>query len=144
MVIGIIARRTVTPGLPHVLANESMLRRIMLNLLDNALKHSQNGQTVIIRAEREESMDMVRFSVLDQGKGVPEAYRDLIFEKFQRVRTSSSSSGLGLGLAFCRLAVEAHGGRIWVEETASGGACFCFTMPIGPDESLESAGKAGD
>jgi PAS domain S-box-containing protein len=141
---GIIAKCTVTPDLPHVLANESMLRRIMLNLLDNALKHSQNGQTVIISAEREESMDMVRFSVLDQGKGVPEAYRDLIFEKFQRVRTSSSSSGLGLGLAFCRLAVKAHGGRIWVEETASGGACFCFTMPIGSDEPLVSAGKAGD
>lgn len=138
----VIAKGTVEPGLPKILAEESMLRRVMLNLLDNALKHSQNGQVVSVAVQRENEPGMVRFSVIDQGQGVPEDYRDLIFEKFQRVKTNASSGGLGLGLAFCRLAVEAHGGRIWVEDAPTGGACFCFTMPTVTDESSVSARHA--
>lgn len=141
---GVSHSRSINPGLPDVLAEESMLRRVLLNLVDNALKHSQNGQSITIDAQLDADTNMVRISVIDQGQGVPEAYRDLIFEKFQRVRTDSSSSGLGLGLAFCRLAVEAHGGSIWVEEATSGGACFCFTMPAVPDELSASAGDAHD
>jgi signal transduction histidine kinase len=141
---GVMYAADISPGLPHVLAEESMLRRVLINLMDNALKHSHSGQTVTIKARLEESSPMVRFAVIDQGQGVPEAYRDLIFEKFQRVRTSTSSSGLGLGLAFCRLAVEAHGGRIWVEDTPTGGACFCFTMPMIPDEQSIFTGAAPD
>jgi PAS domain S-box-containing protein len=126
---GVIADSTIEPGLPKILAEESMLRRILLNLLDNALKYSQRGQTVSVTVQKQRDSGLIRFSVIDQGRGVPEGYRELIFEKFQRVKTNSTSGGLGLGLAFCRLAVEAHGGRIWVEDAPSGGACFCFTMP---------------
>jgi signal transduction histidine kinase len=126
---GVIADSSIDPGLPKILAEESMLRRVLLNLLDNALKYSQRGQTVSVAVQEERDTGLIRFSVIDQGKGVPEGYRELIFEKFQRVKTNSTSGGLGLGLAFCRLAVEAHGGRIWVEDAPTGGACFCFTMP---------------
>ncbi len=132
---GITPMRTISSGLPQVLGNESMLRRVLLNLLDNALKFSHQGQTITINVQPDEDSSMVRFSVIDQGQGVPEVYRDLIFEKFQRIRSGSSSSGLGLGLAFCRLAVEAHGGSIWVEDAPAGGACFCFTVPAALDGS---------
>ncbi len=132
---GITPSHAIAPGLPRVLGNESMLRRVLLNLLDNALKFSRQGQAITIKAAPDEDRNMVRFSVVDQGQGVPEVYRDLIFEKFQRVRSGSSSSGLGLGLAFCRLAVEAHGGAIWVEDAPAGGASFCFTVPAARDDS---------
>jgi signal transduction histidine kinase len=138
---GITISRDVPRNLPKVWAEESMLRRVLLNLLDNALKYSRRGHVVTVRVEQEPAGDMIRFAVLDEGQGVPEAYRDLIFEKFQQVRTNSSSSGLGLGLAFCRLAVEAHGGRIWVEDAPSGGAAFCFTIPVVPDEGNLPAGS---
>jgi len=141
---GVTPLRSISPGLPEVLAEESMLRRVLLNLLDNALKYSQNGQTITIKAQRGTDANMIRFSVIDQGQGIPEAYHDLIFEKFQRVRTDSSSSGLGLGLAFCRLAIEAHGGRIWVEDSPAGGACFYFTVPVALDGAYTSTGNSHD
>jgi len=137
---GIEPSCNISLGLPQVLADESMLQRVLINLLDNALKYSHHGQTIAIKAQLEEESHRVRFSIADQGQGVPEAYRDLIFEKFQRIKIGSSSSGLGLGLAFCRLAVEAHGGRIWVEDAPSGGACFCFTIPVAEDNTSPSVG----
>jgi PAS domain S-box-containing protein len=136
---GVTPLRSISPGLPEIWAEESMLRRVLLNLLDNALKYSHTGQTITIKAQPGVDANMIRFSVIDQGQGIPEAYRDLIFEKFQRVRTGSSSSGLGLGLAFCRLVIEAHGGRIWVEDTPAGGACFSFTVPAAQDSASASA-----
>jgi PAS domain S-box-containing protein len=141
---GVTLLRSISPRSPDVVAEASMLRRVLINLLDNALKYSRNGQTITIKTQPEMDVNMIRFSVIDQGQGVPEAYRDLIFEKFQRVRTGSSSSGLGLGLAFCRLAVKAHGGRIWVEDAPAGGACFCFTVPAVLDGASASAGNPHD
>jgi signal transduction histidine kinase len=134
----------IDPGLPAVYAEKGMLRRVLLNLLDNALKHSRSGQSVTIQARLEAAAGLVRFAVVDQGQGVPEAYRDLIFEKFQRVRTDATASGLGLGLAFCRLAIEALGGQIWVEDAPAGGACFCFTVPVAADEPSVAANSTLD
>ena len=141
---GVTVACTINPGLPAVFADESMLRRVLINLLDNALKHSENGQTVTIEVGFEEQTNMVLFSVVDQGQGIPKMYHDLIFEKFQRVRTGPTSSGLGLGLAFCRLAIEAHGGRIWVEDAPAGGACFSFTLPTAADTLPAPAGDSRD
>jgi len=140
---GVTLLRHVGTDVPDVLAEEGMLRRVLLNLVNNALKHSRHGQTVTIKTRKMAVEEMVLFSVIDQGVGVPEQHRERIFEKFQQVRTGSSSNGLGLGLAFCRLAVEAHGGRIWVEAAASGGACFCFTVPAVPDEKHTSTATPG-
>ena len=117
------------PGLPAMLANESMIQRVLYNLLDNALKQSKQNQTITIRATGDPGNSAVLICVADQGPGIPEEFRARIFEKFQRVERSPSSKGLGLGLAFCKLAVEAHGGRIWVEDCIEGGACFCLSIP---------------
>lgn len=120
----------IAPDTPPVTANPAMMRRVLLNLLDNALKVSRSGQTVRIRAARDSAASHVRLVVVDEGSGVPEAYREQIFQKYQRLNNGGSSKGLGLGLAFCRLAVEAHGGTIWVEDTPGGGASFHFTLPL--------------
>ena len=122
-----------------ILAEINILHRVLLNLLNNALKYSQAGQSIIIRAQNETGGNLVRISVIDEGQGVPEQYREIVFEKFQRADDISLSAGLGLGLAFCRLAVEAHGGRIWVENALRGGACFSFTIPAAADNDLASS-----
>jgi signal transduction histidine kinase len=70
--------------------------------------------------------------VEDQGRGIPEAEQERIFEKFTRVQTGATGNtkGLGLGLAYCKLAVEGHGGKIWVESEVGKGARFIFTLPV--------------
>lgn len=129
---GIAFTRDIAPDLPPIQVDEDMICRVLINLVDNAIKHSQESQKVTIGAKWAGNPDneMILIYVSDQGVGIPEAYRSTIFEKFERVKTKDSSQGLGLGLAFCRLAVEAHGGRIWVEDAENGGARFSLTLPV--------------
>lgn len=121
--------------LPPVDVNRDMIERVLINLCDNAVKFSRPGDRITAAAELDAQPGYVRITVSDQGPGIPAAFRPLIFEKFYRV-PGNTGKGIGLGLAFCRLAVEAHGGRIWVEEAppppgrAVGGARFGFTLPI--------------
>ncbi len=120
--------RDVSPNLPVLYIDEDMIRRVLINLVDNAMKHSRTSQQITLIARQEE--DKIVLSVADQGVGIPLEFRSKIFEKFQRVKKETSSKGLGLGLAFCRLAVEAHGGKIWVDDAPEGGARFNLTLPI--------------
>jgi signal transduction histidine kinase len=106
----------------------NVVSRVLLNLFDNALKYSHDGEMVAVDA-RPTDDDMVLISVSDRGAGIPREYREIIFEKFRRIKSDSTSMGLGLGLAFCRLAVEAHGGSIWVDDAPGGGARFNLTLP---------------
>ncbi|MCA9953895.1 MAG: GAF domain-containing protein [Anaerolineales bacterium] len=118
-------------NLPHVFAEEDMIRRVLVNLINNALKYSTEDQTITIIGQLQPESDHVLISVSDQGRGIPKQYRESIFEKFERIATKDSNAkGLGLGLAFCRLAVEAHNGRIWVDDAPTGGARFNFTLPL--------------
>jgi two-component system, sensor histidine kinase and response regulator len=110
-------------------ADGDLLRRVLENLLDNALRHAPEDSTVRLASTAEEGQLSLR--ITDQGRGVPAEMRDRIFDPFVQVESkdrSTSRSGRGLGLAFCRLAVEAHGGRIWVED-ANPGAVFCVSLP---------------
>jgi len=123
------------PDLPHLYVEEDMVRRVLINLLGNALKYSSENQTITVSAKLLEDDEKVLISVSDEGLGIPVKYRKSIFEKFERVKTDDpNSKGLGLGLAFCRLAVEAHDGRIWVDDAPGGGARFNFTLPLVVDE----------
>lgn len=118
----------VAKNLPKVLADAEMIRRVMINLLENAIKYSQEDQTVTLGAKRHG--DEVEFWVQDQGRGIPKEEQERIFEKFARVQigATGNTKGLGLGLAYCKLAVEGHGGRIWVESEPGEGAKFIFTL----------------
>lgn len=106
-----------------------MISRVLLNLFDNALKYSADGETVAVEAHVIGD-GMIHVTVSDRGAGIPREFREVIFDKFRRIR-NDTSKGLGLGLAFCRLAVEAHGGRIWVDDAPGGGARFNLTLPVG-------------
>jgi len=113
---------------PDANIDEDMIRRVMLNLLENAYKFSPNGSTIKIGAAQKG--DLIMVWVDDQGSGIPEKAKEKIFDKFVQVHTESPIKGLGLGLAFCRLAVQAHGGKIWVENLPQGGSRFFFTLPL--------------
>lgn len=127
-----VALQTYLPDdLPPLLVEPNMISRVLLNLFDNALKYSADGETVAVHAHAIGD-GMVHVAVSDRGAGIPQEFREVIFDKFQRIK-SETSKGLGLGLAFCRLAVEAHGGRIWVDDTPGGGARFNLTLPQGEE-----------
>jgi heavy metal sensor kinase len=119
-----------------VTADHQLLRRLLVNLMDNAIKYAPEGSVVRLMAFR--SDHAVRLSVADQGPGIAEAQRRQVFERFYRgdsVRTAGEGAGLGLALA--QAIVAAHGGRIWVED-AEPGARFVVEIPSGEDEE-ESA-----
>jgi PAS domain S-box-containing protein len=143
------------PGvLPVALGNRNLLAWTLQNLVENAIKFSPAGGIVLVNAKplNAETMDREGLTrrkpapvagkdgqdsaylwlcVQDQGPGVPEADRERIFQKYYQSRRPEGMSGAGLGLYFCRLAVEAHGGRIWVESNENGvGSRFCLTLPF--------------
>jgi two-component system, NtrC family, sensor histidine kinase KinB len=114
--------------LPSVFVDVDMIRRVMINLLENAIKYTPLGGNIEIGAEADG--DFVRVYVVDNGPGIPETESDRIFDKFIRLKSKTGSSGLGVGLAFCKLAVQGHGGRIWVEPAPEHGSKFLFTLPV--------------
>ncbi|MBI2976391.1 MAG: GAF domain-containing protein, partial [Chloroflexi bacterium] len=114
--------------LPVARVDAGLLRRVLVNLLENAVKYSPRQGVVRLAARLEEVSIVV--SVTDSGPGIPYADQDRIFEKFTRLNPDEVSRGMGLGLAFCRWAVTAHGGRIWVDSQPGHGATFSFSVPM--------------
>jgi len=120
----------VTPNLPSLQADPQRLQQILLNLLDNARRHTPAGGRVCLGAQLKK--DTLVLSVQDSGCGISEADLPYIFERFYRsdeARTRARG-GTGLGLAISKALVEAHGGRIWVENAPQGGtrACVAFSL----------------
>ncbi len=122
-----IITRTVE-RLPSIFVDVDMIRRVLINLMENAVKYTPFGGRVEIGADLDG--DFLRIYVLDNGPGIPEIDSERIFDKFTRLKNKTGSSGLGVGLAFCKLAVQGHGGRIWVESVPGQGSKFLFTLPI--------------
>ena len=125
---GQLLRMELAPGLPMVLMDVDMVRRVLINLLENAIKFSRGGDLIQISVRQEG--DHLQIAVKDSGVGISSRDRERIFEKFTRLGGQERPKGLGLGLAFCRLAVEAHKGRIWVESEEGKGSTFAFTLPV--------------
>jgi len=123
-------RQTVTvdvdPAVKTLNCDANLLRRVLVNLLSNAVKFNHDGGHIKLTVEQDD--DEMRFSVEDDGPGIGPELREHVFELFVRGETRRTK-GTGIGLAFCKLAVEAHGGRIWVESELDEGACFTFTIP---------------
>jgi two-component system sensor histidine kinase/response regulator len=118
-----------TVDVDRVVADEDLLRRTVGNLVENAIRHAPRGTAVRVLASRVEGA--IELRVADAGTGVPLAMHESIFDPFVQLEGKglpSSRSGRGLGLTFCRLAVEAHGGRIWIED-ANPGAVFVVRIP---------------
>lgn len=132
------------PALPAIQADADVLRRVLWNLLDNALKYTPMGGNVRVWARmvtRTEQAapghplppgDWAVIGVSDSGPGIAPEDRERIFDKFAQVGVGRARRrGSGLGLTFCRLAVEAHGGKIWVESRSGGGSTFICALPAG-------------
>lgn len=126
-----IKMKAVSPDeLPAVLADETQIDRVLANLIDNAMKYTQEDGEITVAAEASEKEVVI--SVTDTGPGVPEEFREAIFGRFSQVPDDKPHRrGFGLGLTFCQLVVEAHGGRIWVEPGPNNvGSRFIFTLPL--------------
>ncbi|MGB1286798.1 MAG: ATP-binding protein [Aggregatilineales bacterium] len=131
--------RDIDPKLPLVRVDVDMIMRVIINLMENAVKYTPTEGTIttIVRCVD----DRIEVRVRDSGPGIPEEMRVRIFDKFSRVKYENAPRGLGLGLAFCRLAVEAHGGRIWVDSVVGEGSDFCFTLPLGGANAVSDSEK---
>jgi signal transduction histidine kinase len=106
-------------------ADRDLLHRVLVNLIDNAIRHAPSGSAIRVSARPVEGG--VELRVSDAGPGVPEPLRDQVFERFMTAGAGSTRTNRGLGLAFCKAAVVAHGGQIWVEDAAPG-AAFCMRL----------------
>ncbi len=127
----ITLRTELPPDLPPAHADQELIHRVLINLMDNAIKYSNPKGRVTLSAElmtdRREG-EVICLSVADTGPGIPPEYREKIFERF--IQVDGQRRGAGLGLTFCKLVVEAHGGQIWVEPAVPEGSIFRFTLPI--------------
>jgi signal transduction histidine kinase len=128
--------RDVSPDLPSIVGDKRRIRQILLNLVSNACKFTEDG-SVTISAHVQDNM--LQMFVTDSGPGIAPDDHDLIFESFRQTRAGlSQGGGTGLGLAIARRLAEAHGGRLWLESVPGSGATFYVTLPVHSDELLET------
>ena len=118
-------------GLPNITADEDLIERVLDNLIYNAFKYTEVGGHIRVNVRIQD--DALLIEVQDDGQGIPPEFHERIFDKFVQVTSANGEplrKGTGLGLAFCRLAIEAHGGKIWVESEPEQGSVFSFTLPL--------------
>jgi signal transduction histidine kinase len=127
---GIALERRAATGLPNVRVAPAEIERVMQNLLANALRHTPRDGSVTVAAERMNGTVVV--SVEDTGDGIPPGAARTMFDRFWRADPARDRNdhGAGLGLAIAKGLVERHGGTIWAEERAGGGARVAFTLPV--------------
>ena len=149
-----VGQHAITVALPDdgvLLApmDHAEIERVLLNLIENAIKYSPPASPIAVRAEQPDD-HTVAVRVVDHGMGIPASERQTIFDKFYRLKRAlpwdpdQLPAGTGLGLTISEGIVRAHGGAIWVEETPDGGATFVFTLPTTPELSAGDEGKALD
>jgi len=129
---GISASASIAEGLSDIYGDEEKLRRAIVNLLGNAYKFTPAGGSVKVIAQIVDLGGALQFGVQDTGVGIPQHAFERIFEKFGQVesRKAGNQMSTGLGLTFCKMVIEAHGGRIWVESEVGKGSTFWFTIPL--------------
>ena len=137
----------IPTDLPSVFADQRRMMQVLLNLIENALKFSEDeGEIFITMLHR--TNQWVEVIVRDNGPGIPQEEQQRIFvDRVRLPQTSQETIGFGIGLSVCRRIVEVHGGKIWVVSKPTEGACFYFTVPVwrGQDKVQEAltSGKAG-
>jgi signal transduction histidine kinase len=138
------ARAEIEAGdLPVVMAEPTLLTAVFQNLISNAIKF-RGGRSPRVQVSAQRDGDFWVFAVADNGIGISSDYADRIFVIFQRLHDKATYPGTGIGLAMTRKIVEYHGGRIWLDTTATTGARFCFTLPAIPDDPVPDDDAAAD
>lgn len=138
---GLVLNRDIAPDLPMVVGDHDSLIQVVINLLSNAAKFTDEG-SVTCRA-RHVGGEVV-ISVTDTGRGIAEADQPRVFEQFAQVGDALTAKplGTGLGLPICKQIVERHGGRLWIESTLGSGSTFSFTLPaLDPDASTTDGAR---
>jgi signal transduction histidine kinase len=137
-------RQHLTTSLPANLSplwvDPDMARRVFTNLIENAVKFTPTEGHIEVGARTDG--EWLELWVKDNGPGIPVDDQDRIFEKFTRLRGKDRPAGLGVGLAFCRLAVLGHGGRIWVKSQPGEGTQFHFTLPLATETQIARASNS--
>jgi len=135
---------TIEAGGPaEIRADPELIRRVLANLVDNCIKYGPPGGRIRLCTEGLGDGGIL-FQVKDEGPGVPEELREAIFEKYAKLERDAErrrAGSRGLGLRFCTVAVEAHGGRIWVEDEVPHGAKFCVALPAPVSETPLSGAR---
>ena len=123
----------VADDAPVFVADKALIKRVLSNLVQNAVNHSPGPVTI-------------QLTVGDTGPGIPADYQEIIFRKFEQVHAQHAPRvrSSGLGLTFCRLATESHGGRIWVTSTEGEGSTFYVQLPLEPREPNRVIGRTGE
>jgi K+-sensing histidine kinase KdpD len=123
----------VSEDAPVFHADKPLLMRVLFNLVQNSLTHTASSVKLSFSAKKDGQG--VLLTVADNGPGIPPEYHELIFRKFERVKNPNipRTRSSGLGLAFCKLVIDAHGGRIWVRSAGEGqGSAFHMYLPVDP------------
>jgi two-component system sensor histidine kinase KdpD len=120
-------RTSLPDDLPLVPLDGVLIELVLINLLENAVRYTPPGSPIDINVTA--TTVALTVEIADRGPGIPPSDTERIFDKFYRAQARDGQRGAGLGLAICRGVVEAHGGRIWAENRAGGGALFRFTLP---------------
>jgi two-component system sensor histidine kinase/response regulator len=134
----------VADDAPVISADKALIKRVLSNLVQNAVNHSPGPVTLLLAARADPKG--ILFTVSDNGPGIPEDYQEIIFRKFEQVYAQHAPRvrSSGLGLTFCRLAVESHGGRIWVTSKEGSGSTFYVQLPLEPKEPVKVSGRTGE
>ena len=141
---GATATVDVADDAPVFRADKVLLKRVLSNLVQNALTHTAGPVHLALEARAD--ANGILFTVADDGPGIPSEYQEIIFRKFERVRAANAPRvrSSGLGLTFCRLAVESHGGRIWVKSVEGEGSTFYVQLPLTPAEPPRALNRTGE
>jgi len=122
--------------LPSLYVDPEFIDRVLHNLVDNAIKFTPDNGRVRLWVKRDpENPKALLIGVTDSGPGIPSGELQRVFEKFQQTSVSGRRVGTGLSLPFCKLAVEAHGGQIWVESEVGKGSTFIVRLPVAEAET---------
>ncbi|ACB51101.1 adaptive-response sensory histidine kinase [Crocosphaera subtropica ATCC 51142] len=119
----------VPQDVPGVYADEELIRQVIVNLIDNAIKYTSEGGEITLSILHRTSQK-VQVSVCDTGPGIPEEKQERIFEGHFRLQRDQGKEGYGLGLSLCRKIIRVHYGQIWVDSVPGQGSCFHFTLPV--------------
>ena len=130
------------PSTPPILADGPLLKRVVANLLANAIQHTDSPVSVSVEPGHGDAANLVRIRVTDHGPGIPPAARDLVFRPFQRLGDRDNSTGVGLGLALARGLAESMGGTLAPADTPGGGLTMTLTLPAANEPTSVETGDA--
>jgi signal transduction histidine kinase len=141
---GATATVDVADDAPVFSADKVLVKRVLSNLVQNAITHTAGPAQLALAARAD--ANGILLTVTDDGPGIPSEYQEIIFRKFERVRAANAPRvrSSGLGLTFCRLAVESHGGRIWVKSAEGEGSTFYVQLPLTPAELPRAMNRTGE